>query len=155
MKRQPIAELTEEIWDEIMDLNLKSAAFCLAGGDPGMIARKKGAIVNVVSIAGRNGGGPGAGPYSTSKGGLITFTKSLAKEMAPHGMRVNAVSPGVIDTPFHEQFSTPEMIAELREDDPVGPGGDVDGMRDRDRVSGVGRGGAMSSGKRSRSTADS
>jgi 3-oxoacyl-[acyl-carrier protein] reductase len=120
VKRQPIVELTEEIWDEIMNLNLKSAAFVSRAAMPGMIARKKGAIVNIVSIAGRNGGGPGSGPYSSSKGGLITFTKSLAKELAPHGIRVNAVSPGVIDTPFHEQFSTPEMIAGFVKGIPLG-----------------------------------
>jgi 3-oxoacyl-[acyl-carrier protein] reductase len=120
VKRQAISELTEELWDEIMDLNLKSAAFCSRAAIPGMIARKKGAIVNVVSIAGRNGGGPGAGPYSTSKGGLITFTKALAKEGAPHGVRVNAVSPGVIDTPFHEVFSTPEMMANFVKMIPMG-----------------------------------
>lgn len=120
VKRQPIVELTEELWDEVMDLNLKSAAFCARAVLPGMIARRKGAIVNIVSIAGRNGGGPGAGIYSTSKGGLITFTKSLAKEAAPHGVRVNAVSPGVIDTPFHEVFSTPEMIANFVKGIPMG-----------------------------------
>jgi 3-oxoacyl-[acyl-carrier protein] reductase len=120
VKRQPIAEMTEELWDEVMDLNLKSAAFCARAALPGMLARKKGAIVNVVSIAGRNGGGPGAGIYSTSKGALITFTKSLAKEAAPHGVRVNAVSPGVIDTPFHEVFSTPEMIANFVKAIPMG-----------------------------------
>ena len=103
-----------------MNLNLKSVAFVSRAAMPGMIARKKGAIVNIVSIAGRNGGGPGAGPYSSSKGGLITFTKSLAKELAPHGIRVNAVSPGVIDTPFHEQFSTPEMIADFVKGIPLG-----------------------------------
>ena len=120
VKRQAIVDLTEEIWDEIMNLNLKSAAFVTRAAMPGMIARKKGAIVNIVSIAGRNGGGPGSGPYSSSKGGLITFTKSLAKELAPHGIRVNAVSPGVIDTPFHEQFSTPEMIAGFVKGIPLG-----------------------------------
>ena len=61
---------------------------------PAMVSRKHGSIINIVSIAGRNGGGPGAGAYATAKGGLITFTKSLAKELAPHGVRVNAVSPG-------------------------------------------------------------
>ncbi len=120
VKRQAIVDLTEEIWDEIMNLNLKSVAFVSRAAMPGMIARKKGAIVNIVSIAGRNGGGPGAGPYSSSKGGLIAFTKAMAKELAPHGVRVNAVSPGVIDTPFHEQFSTPEMIAGFVKGIPLG-----------------------------------
>lgn len=120
VKRVPIAELTEETWDDIMDLNLKSVAFVSRAVIPGMVERKKGAIVNVVSIAGRNGGGPGAGAYSTSKGGLITLTKSMAKELAPHGVRVNAVSPGVIDTPFHEVFSTPEMIANFVKGIPLG-----------------------------------
>jgi 3-oxoacyl-[acyl-carrier protein] reductase len=85
-----------------------------------MVARKSGSIINVVSIAGRNGGGPGSGAYSTAKGGLITFTKALAKELAPQGVRVNGVSPGVIDTPFHEVFSTPEMIATFVKSIPVG-----------------------------------
>jgi 3-oxoacyl-[acyl-carrier protein] reductase len=85
-----------------------------------MVEKKSGAIVNVVSIAGRNGGGPGAGPYSAAKGGMITFTKSLAKELAPHGVRVNAVSPGVIDTPFHEVFSTPEMMQNFVKMVPLG-----------------------------------
>jgi 3-oxoacyl-[acyl-carrier protein] reductase len=105
-----ILDVTEERWDEIMDLNLKSAVLCSQAVAGSMIERKSGSIVNIVSIAGRNGGGPGAGAYATAKGGLITFTKSLAKELAPYGVRVNAVSPGVIDTPFHEVFSTPEMI---------------------------------------------
>lgn len=108
--RQRLLEITEESWDEIHDLNLKSALVCAQAVAPSMIERRRGAIVNVVSIAGRNGGGLGAIAYSAAKGGLITFTKSLAKELAPHGVRVNAVSPGVIDTPFHEVFSTPEMI---------------------------------------------
>lgn len=120
VKRLPIRDLTEEWWDDIMDLNLKSAVLCSQAAAPSMIERHKGAIVNVVSIAGRNGGGPGAGPYASAKGGLIAFTKSLAKEMAPHGVRVNAVSPGVIDTPFHEVFSTPEMIANFVKGIPLG-----------------------------------
>ena len=141
MKRVPLVQMDEATWDDIMDLNLKSVAFVTKAAMPAMIARKKGAIVNVVSIAGRNGGGPGAGPYSTSKGGLITLTKAMAKELAPHGVRVNAVSPGVIDTPFHEVFSTPEMIAGFVKTIPLGRDRHLDGVRDGDRVPRFGRGG--------------
>jgi 3-oxoacyl-[acyl-carrier protein] reductase len=120
IQRMKIQELTEERWDEIMDLNLKSAMLCSQAVMASMVERKRGAIVNIVSIAGRNGGGPGAGAYATSKGGLTTFTKALAKELAPHGVRVNAVSPGVIDTPFHEAFSTPEMLRNFVATIPLG-----------------------------------
>jgi 3-oxoacyl-[acyl-carrier protein] reductase len=120
VKRMAILDATEDAYEEVMNLNLKSAIFCSQAVAPGMVARRRGVIVNIVSIAGRNGGGPGAGLYSTSKAGLITFTKALAKEMAPHGVRVNAVSPGVIDTPFHEVFSTPEMLANFVKGIPLG-----------------------------------
>jgi len=110
VKRFPIRDLTEAGWDEVLTLNLKSAVFCSRAVASSMIARKRGAIVNVGSVAGHNGGGPGAGPYAAAKAGLAAFTKSLAKELAPHGIRANAVAPGVIDTPFHEVFSTPEMM---------------------------------------------
>jgi 3-oxoacyl-[acyl-carrier protein] reductase len=85
-----------------------------------MIERKTGAIINVSSIAGRNGGAPGSIHYSSAKGALITFTKGLAKELAPHGIRVNAVSPGVIDTPYHERFSTPEAMRAFAANIPIG-----------------------------------
>jgi NAD(P)-dependent dehydrogenase (short-subunit alcohol dehydrogenase family) len=120
VKRLPIREITEEFWDDIVALNLKSAVFASQTVAPSMIERRRGAIINVVSIAGHNGGGPGAGTYATAKAGLTSFTKSLAKELAPHGVRVNAVSPGVIDTPFHEVFSTPEMIAGFVKTIPLG-----------------------------------
>lgn len=120
VERQRILEVTEERWNDIMALNLTSAVLCSQAVAASMIERKTGAIINIVSIAGRNGGGPGAGAYATAKGALITFTKSLAKELAPHGIRVNAVSPGVIDTPFHEVFSTPEMIRNFVAGIPMG-----------------------------------
>jgi 3-oxoacyl-[acyl-carrier protein] reductase len=110
IERQQTTAITEARWDEVMNLNLKSAMLCSQAVARSMIERKAGAIVNVVSIAGRTGGGPGAGIYATAKAGLIALTKAQAKELAPHGLRVNAISPGVIDTPFHEVFSTPEMI---------------------------------------------
>jgi 3-oxoacyl-[acyl-carrier protein] reductase len=120
VERQKIADITEARWREIMDLNLTSAVLCSQMVIPSMVERGKGSIVNLVSIAGRNGGGPGALAYATSKGALITFTKGLARELAPHGIRVNGASPGVIDTPFHEVFSTPEMIKNFVAGIPMG-----------------------------------
>jgi NAD(P)-dependent dehydrogenase (short-subunit alcohol dehydrogenase family) len=120
VQRLRTLELTEEKWDEIMDLNLKSAMLCSQAVMASMIERKRGSIINVVSIAGRTGGGPGAIAYATAKGGLITFTKGLAKELAPHGVRVNSISPGVIDTPFHQVFSTPEMVRQFVTTIPMG-----------------------------------
>lgn len=110
VERLKILELTEARWDEVIDLNLKSAFLCSQAVAASMMQRKAGAIVNVSSVAGRNGGALGSIHYATAKGGLITFTKGLAKEMAAHNVRVNAVSPGVIETHFHERFSTPEMM---------------------------------------------
>lgn len=110
LERLRILEMSEENWDEVMDLNLKSAFLCSKAVAASMMERKSGAIINVASVAGRNGGALGSIHYSTAKGGLITFTKGLAKELAPFGVRVNAISPGVVNTPFHEQFSTAEMM---------------------------------------------
>jgi 3-oxoacyl-[acyl-carrier protein] reductase len=126
VQRMKLLETTEELWDEIMNLNLKSAMLCSQAVAKSMMDRKSGSIINVVSIAGRNGGGPGAGAYATAKGALITFTKSMAKELAPFGIRVNGVSPGVIDTPFHEAFSTPEMIRNFVAQIPLGRMGKSD-----------------------------
>jgi 3-oxoacyl-[acyl-carrier protein] reductase len=108
--RLGIRELTEERLDEILALNLKSAVLASQAVAASMMERRRGAIVNVVSIAGQNGGGPGAGAYAASKAALTAYTKASAKELAPYGVRVNAIAPGVIDTPFHEVFSTPEML---------------------------------------------
>jgi 3-oxoacyl-[acyl-carrier protein] reductase len=120
VRRFPIRELTEDGWDEVLALNLKSAVFCTQAVAPSMIDRRAGAIVNVGSIAGHSGGGPGAGPYAAAKAGLVAMTKSLAKELAPHGVRVNAISPGVIDTPFHEVFTSPDMMRALVSTIPLG-----------------------------------
>jgi 3-oxoacyl-[acyl-carrier protein] reductase len=120
IERLTFEKLSQERWDEVINLNLTSAMLASQAVAPGMTKRRDGSIINIVSIAGRNGGGPGAGAYATAKGGLITLTKALAKELAPHNVRVNAVSPGVIDTPFHEVFSTPEMIANFVKSIPMG-----------------------------------
>jgi 3-oxoacyl-[acyl-carrier protein] reductase len=120
VERKSNLEMTKELWDDVLNLNLTSSMLCAQAVAPSMIERKSGAIINVVSIAGRSGGGPGAGAYAAAKAGLIALTKSQARELAPHGIRVNAISPGVIDTPFHEVFSTPEMIKSFVASIPLG-----------------------------------
>ena len=115
-----ILEISEARLNEIIALNFTSAVLASQAVTASMIERRRGAIINVVSIAGHTGGGPGASVYASSKAALTSFTKGLAKELAPQGVRVNAVSPGVIDTPFHEVFSTPEMIQNFVKMIPLG-----------------------------------
>jgi 3-oxoacyl-[acyl-carrier protein] reductase len=110
VKRAKLAEFTPELFDRVMTLNLKSAWFIAQAVAPHMIERKRGIIVNISSIAARNGGGIGAAIYAAAKAAVSTITKGLAKELAPHGIRVNAVSPGTVDNHFHEQFSTRPML---------------------------------------------
>jgi 3-oxoacyl-[acyl-carrier protein] reductase len=118
--RLGLREITEQHLDDVLALNLKSAVLASQAVAGSMIERRRGAIVNVVSIAGHNGGGPGAGAYAAAKAALASYTKAMAKELAPYGVRVNAVSPGVIDTPFHEVFSTPEMMQNFVKTIPLG-----------------------------------
>ncbi len=120
VKRTPILEFTEELWDQVMTLNLTSAFFLAQAVLPGMIERKQGVIINIGSVAGRNGGGLGASAYSTAKAAIATLTKSLAKEFSPHGIRVNCVSPGTIDTNYHRTFSTPAMLQSIASATPMG-----------------------------------
>jgi Dehydrogenases with different specificities (related to short-chain alcohol dehydrogenases) len=126
IERLRLLEMSEERWDQVVDLNLKSAFLCCKAVAPLMMERKTGVIINLSSIAGRNGGALGSLHYSSAKGGLISFTKGLAKELAPFGIRVNAVSPGVIDTPYHEQFSSPEMMKNYVNAIPLGRVGNSD-----------------------------
>ena len=110
VKRAKLADFTLELFDQVMTLNVKSAWFIAQAVAPHMIERKRGIIVNVSSIAARTGGGIGAAIYAAAKAAVSTITKGLAKELAPHGIRVNAVSPGTVDNHFHEQFSTRPML---------------------------------------------
>jgi 3-oxoacyl-[acyl-carrier protein] reductase len=110
VERKQLREMEYDLWRRVMALNLDSVFLVSRAFIPTMIQQHSGAIVNVASIAGRNGGGPGAAAYSAAKAGVITLTKSMAKELAPLGIRVNGINPGVIWTPFHERFSTREML---------------------------------------------
>ncbi len=106
--RTPLLEMSEEFFRQVMDVNLTSAFLMCRAVGPAMVARKSGTIINMSSLAAWNGGGPGAGAYSTAKGAIVSLTKALAKEMSPHGIRVNCVAPGLIgDTAFHGRFTAP------------------------------------------------
>lgn len=120
IQRCSLLEFSEELWDRVMDLNFKSVLFCSQAVMPEMMDRGHGVIVNVGSIAGHHGGGPGAAVYASAKAGVMCMTKGLAKELAPYGVRVNGVAPGVIDTPFHERMSTPELLRQFVTTIPLG-----------------------------------
>jgi len=128
--RHTLADMTEEYWDQIMDLNLKSAFLCTQAVWEEMAARKSGCIINVTSIAGRNGGGVGVAAYAAAKGALLTYTKSLAKELGPQGIRVNGIAPGVIATPFHERLTSPELMKKLVANIPLGRAGTAEEIAD-------------------------
>lgn len=110
--RSPMEEMTTEFYRFVMALNLDSAFFVSRAAIPFMKKTTGGSIINYTSNAGWNAGGPGAGIYGVSKGAVHTLTRALAKELAPAGIRVNAVSPGTIDTPFHAQIKStkPEVF---------------------------------------------
>ncbi len=130
LARRTLADMSEEYWDQIMAVNLKSAFLCVKAVWEEMAARKSGCIVNVSSISGRNGGGPGAAAYGAAKGGLLTYTKGLAKELAPHGIRVNGVAPGVIATPYHERYSPGELFQKYLAAIPMGRAGTSEEVAD-------------------------
>ena len=110
VQRAKLLEQTPELFDEVMNLNVKSAYFVTRAVAPHMIAKGGGIIVNLSSIAARNGGGIGATIYAAAKAAVSCMTKGLARELGPHGIRVNAVSPGTVDNDFHVQFSTRQML---------------------------------------------
>lgn len=107
MGRKPLADLDEEFWNSVIAVNLTSAYLVTRAVVPHMT--EGGAIVNFSSQAARDGGGGGALAYATAKGGILTLTRGLAKELGPKGIRVNCVSPGMINTTFHNTFTKPEI----------------------------------------------
>jgi 3-oxoacyl-[acyl-carrier protein] reductase len=115
VQRVPIEEITDELFDNVVYLNVRSAMMCTAAAVKAMRQQGHGGVViNVTSVAARHGGGAGASLYAGSKGFVSTMTRGLAKELVKDNIRVNAVAPGVITTPFHERFSTPQMLEGFR-----------------------------------------
>jgi 3-oxoacyl-[acyl-carrier protein] reductase len=107
MGRKILADLDEEFFDAVIAVNLKSAYLVIREVAPYMT--EGGSIVNFSSQAARDGGGFGGVAYAASKGGILSLTRGLAKELGPKGIRVNCVSPGMINTTFHNTFTKPEV----------------------------------------------
>ncbi|AMM85778.1 SDR family NAD(P)-dependent oxidoreductase [Martelella sp. AD-3] len=104
--RSPSADFDEAIYDRVFDLNTRSILRMVRHAGPALKASDRASVINLGSIAGRNGGAPGSGLYAAAKAAVHSLTRALAREMAADGVRVNAISPGVIETPFHDE--TPE-----------------------------------------------
>ncbi len=111
--RSRFEDMTTEFYRFVMALNLDSVFFASRAAIPFLKKGDNPTIINYTSNAGWNAGGPGAGIYGTSKAGVHTITRALAKDLAEYGIRVNAVSPGTIDTDFHKQIKStkPEVFA--------------------------------------------
>jgi 3-oxoacyl-[acyl-carrier protein] reductase len=120
--RQFFADATEEYFDDAFATNVKSA-FLATQAAIGDLKKSKGCIVNIGSIAGHNGEAGGGGIYASTKAAVATMTIAMAKEFAPFGIRVNSVMPGLIETRFHEQFSTPERRKQVAAETPLGRNG--------------------------------
>lgn len=115
---RPFIDITEVDWDMMMAVNLKSVYLCTQGVIPYMIQNKRGIIINISSMWGITGGSCEV-HYSAAKAGIIGFTKALAKEMAPSGIRVNCIAPGVIDTDMNSDLSEADRQL-LKEQTPLG-----------------------------------
>ena len=120
IERRKLEDMTEDLWDRVMDVNLKSVFLCSKAVLPALKRQGRGRIINMTSVAARNGGGPGSAAYATAKGGVSTLTRAMAKELVGEGILVNGVAPGIITTPFHERFTPPEMRERMTAGIPIG-----------------------------------
>lgn len=115
--RKTITEQDQAWYDFLMDVNMRSTWLCTREVVPMM--KNGGAIVNFSSQAARDGGGPGASMYATAKAAVACFTRSMAKELGPQGIRCNSVAPGMINTSFHDRFTKPEARVNLHNTAPL------------------------------------
>jgi len=126
--RKKMDEMDEDFWDFVIGLNLKSTFLVTKAVLPFM--PEGGTIINFSSQAARDGGGPGALAYSAAKGGVLTFTRGLAKELGPRKIRANCVSPGMINTTFHNTFTKPEVRQKVASMTPLGREGEAPEVAD-------------------------
>lgn len=120
VERRLVGGMTSDLYDKVMELNFGSVVALSNAVGSAMRERGAGSIINIGSIAAVNGGSPGSSLYGASKGAIASYTRALARELAKDGVRVNAISPGVITTPFHDRYSTPEALETMRSTIPMG-----------------------------------
>lgn len=123
--RLPTAEVDDAHYARVMDLNARSVLAATRAAVP-FLKRRSGFVINTTSIAARNGGGNGAILYAAAKGFVSTITRGHAKEFVGEGIRVNAVAPGIVATPFHDRYTSPEMLDTQRQSVPMGRVGTPD-----------------------------
>jgi 3-oxoacyl-[acyl-carrier protein] reductase len=125
VQRARIEDCPTELWRRAFDVNVHSAFFITRQAIPHLRGSGHGCIINNLTLSVQTGGAGGAGPYAAAKGALQVFTRTLARELAPQ-VRVNAIMPGVIETPHHEAFSTPQRMEEYRRQTPLERNGTAD-----------------------------
>jgi 3-oxoacyl-[acyl-carrier protein] reductase len=126
--RKLLEDIDEGFWKAVMDVNLTSVFLTTKAVVPHMLSG--GSIVNFSSQAARDGGGFGASAYACAKGAVLTFTRGMAKELGPKGIRVNCVSPGLINTTFHDTFTKPEVRANVAAATPLRREGQAEEVAD-------------------------
>ena len=124
--RTNLEDLDDDLIDRIFNLNCRQLIHCCRIAADQMKKQGSGNIINVSSIAARNGGGPGASVYGAAKAFVSAFSKTCARELVDHNIRVNCVSPGTIHTSFHDRFSTAERREAMRKTIPMGKLGAAD-----------------------------
>lgn len=130
LQRTRLLDLTPDLWERTFTLNLTSAVRLTQAVLPGMLQHGYGIVINMSSIAARNGGGIGAIAYASAKAALSTFTRGVAKEFASQGIRANTIAPGTIETNYHKQFSTIEALEASRAATPQGRNGTSEDVAD-------------------------
>lgn len=115
--RKTLQEFDEDFYNLVMNVNFKSAVFVSQVFEP--LMPKGGSIINLSSQAARDGGGGGSALYASSKGAVTTFTRAMAKELGPKGIRVNALCPGLIGTKFHDDFTKDEVRTKVASGTPL------------------------------------
>ena len=126
--RKTLQEFDEAFYDLVMNVNFKSTVFVMQAFEP--LMGKGSSIVNLSSLAARDGGGGGSSLYASSKGATTTFTRGMAKELGPKGIRVNAICPGLIATKFHDDFTKDEVRTMVAGKTPVRREGQADEVAD-------------------------